>query len=97
MSNKGLLVLVFCFGVRLDKARVWEDRGCEWLCLSREEIAWFGGIFENLSCDRPASLHRWKWMGIRPAMPSIPSVGDVLKALVIHKAARCCSLLSSCI
>jgi len=60
MSNKGLLVLVFCFGVRLDKARAWEDRGCEWLCSSREEIAWFGEILENLSCDRPASLRRWR-------------------------------------
>ena len=32
---------------------------------------------------------------MRPAMPSTPSEGNVLKASVIHSAALLCSLLSS--
>jgi len=75
--------------------RLWVFSGGEWPNSRRDEMVWLDGMVEYLSSALPASLWRWRWTGVRLAMPSIPSEGDVLKAPVIHKAALHCNLLSS--
>ena len=40
-----------------------------------------------------ASFLKCRWTGIRPARASVPPVGEVRKAPVIHRAALCCILV----
>ena len=50
-------------------------------------MRWLGGNERAHNCDLPTSFWRWSLMGVRPAITSIPSEEDVLKALSIYMVA----------
>jgi len=60
----------------------------------KDEIVWFSGMAQHLRLEKPASLQRWRVISIRPAIPSMSSEEEVLKALVIHSAAQRWSLFN---
>ena len=71
----------------------WRLASFEW-CLSNSALrACCLGRESTLSCARPSSFLRCIEIGMRPAIASIPYVGDVQKAPVIHRAALHCILL----
>jgi len=53
-------------------------------------MMWLSGSEDEWSWDLLASLWRWNFMGMRPVMASIPSVGEVLNAPNIQMAALLC-------
>jgi len=61
--------------------------------LMREQRMWLEGSECALSCDLPPIFCRWRLIGIRLAMASIPIDSAVLKLPTIHKATLLCILL----
>jgi len=53
---------------------------------------WLEGSECALSCNLPPIFYRWRLIGVRPAMASIPINGAILKLPTIHKAALLCIL-----
>jgi len=53
---------------------------------------WLEGSEYALSCDLPPVFYRWRLIGVRPAMASIPINGAILKPPTIYKAALLCIL-----
>ena len=54
---------------------------------------WLIGSLKDWICDLLAIFYRWNFIGIIPAMASIPSKGKVLKAPKIQMVALLCILL----
>ena len=54
-----------------------------------------GGMDAQRRWCLPFSLRRYRVMGMRSAMASIPSDGEVRKASVIQRATLCCIFFSS--
>ena len=67
-----------------------DDRGKLSMRLLR---MWLIGSLKGWICDLLAIFCRWNFIGIIPAMASIPSEGEVLKASKIQMAALLCILL----
>ena len=53
----------------------------------RDCMRWLGGSEYAHSCNLPPSFWKYSLMGISPAMASMPSVGEILKASRIQMAA----------
>ena len=70
-----------------DKYRGINGNDDELISSIREWMIWLGGSECVLSWDLPSSFYRWRLMEIRPVIASIPSIGDILNAPNIHRAA----------
>jgi len=95
MSLMGLLRLVCYLFVSLEVATLcgeWFFVCCE---SSSELMACEDEMVPYLRWCLLLSLHIWRVTGIRPAIASMPSEGDVQKAPVIQRAALYCIFLSS--
>ena len=92
MSTKWPLIRLYCLFVKkLSK------RGCWWRGnllheLIREQRIWLEGSEYTLSCNLPSIFCRWRLIGVRLAMASIPINGAVLKLPTIHEATLLCIL-----
>jgi len=90
----GLLRLAHCLFVSLEVVTLcggWFFACCE---SSSKLMACEDEIVPYLRWCLPLSLRIWRVTGMRPAMASMPSEGDVQKAPVIQRAALHCIFLS---
>lgn len=90
-----LLTLSYCLEVNFSKKKQWGVEFFKCWFYIRQLIMWFAGKDAVLSYCWLLILSRWKYIGIRPAIASIPHVDEVWKALVIHMTVLYCIFLSS--
>ena len=79
--------------VSILRYRSWGGEGWLGLLSNSDLMMWFVGRVCSLSWDLPLSFWRYRRIGIRPAIASMPYKGDVLNAPKIHVAALLWSLL----
>ena len=94
MSIIELLVINYCFGVNFSSNRWWKLLVFECFDSNNNLIMWFSGSDWVLSCSLPLSFYKYRWIGIRPVIASIPNEGEVWKAPNIYMVALCCIFLS---
>jgi len=87
ISTKGSLMIDDYLDISLSSNRWW----CSWMLESLDSkiklIIWFGGSKCAHKRNHPLSFFKWRWMGIRLVIASIPNIGDVQNTPVIYIAA----------
>ena len=89
-STIELLSFCHCLEVKFSKDNWWGFIFFECWFFRRELRAWFVSKDTILNCCLLLILSRWRYMKMRPAIASIPHVGEIWKAPVIHIAALHC-------
>ena len=76
-----------CLLVSKLRDSAWGGDGLRGLLSINDLIRWLVGRVCTLNWDLPLSFWRWRWIGMSPAITSIPYKGDILNAPRIHIAA----------
>ena len=95
MSMRELLRHKACFEVSLIKGIQCLVRGWELSWIVNDLIMWFGGSKNPLRRNLLYNFFKWRWIGISPAIASIPSIDKVQKAPIIQMATLYCIFLKT--
>ena len=95
MSTKDPLTINYCLCISYLSDSWWGSESFKFLVSKIDLMMWFEDKKSALKWNLLLSFCKWRWIGIRPVMASIPNMGDVQKAPEIYKTTLLCIFLSS--
>jgi len=94
MSIKEEFKQSLCFGVRLSRNKLYEVCSVDPSELRIDLIMWLEGSDKSLKRNLLYSFLRWRWIGMRLEIASIPTIGNIQNVPDIQRAALHCIFLS---